>query len=93
VVGALQLLGEALRVTGWNEHPVDPVGDDVAVPAMAEAIAGVPAAKASVRTMPKLSPLSEGAQSRSAPCSAVHSSSPETRPRTSIQRSVSGSAR
>ncbi len=35
---------------------------------MLEAITGVPAAKASVRTMPKLSPESEGAQSTSASC-------------------------
>ena len=33
---------------------------------MFEASTGVPAANASVRTMPKLSPASEGAQSRSA---------------------------
>ena len=31
VVGALQLLGEALRVGGRHQHAVDAVGDDVAV--------------------------------------------------------------
>ncbi len=31
MVGALQLLGEALRVGRRHQHPVDPVGDDVAV--------------------------------------------------------------
>ena len=31
VVGALQLLGEALRIAGGDEHAVDAVGDDVAV--------------------------------------------------------------
>ena len=36
--------------------------------------------------MPKLSPESEGAQSTSASCSARCSASPETRPRTSIER-------
>ena len=51
----------------------------------------MPAAKASVRTMPKLSPESDGAQSTSAACSSAHSSSSETRPRTSIERSSSGS--
>ena len=35
---------------------------------MFEATTGVPAANASVRTMPKLSPSSDGAQSRSASC-------------------------
>ena len=52
----------------------------------------MPAAKASVRTMPKLSPESDGAQSTSAACSSAHSSSSETRPRTSIEPSSSGSA-
>ena len=31
VVGALQLLGQALGVAGRHQHPVDAVGDDVAV--------------------------------------------------------------
>ena len=41
---------------------------------MSEATTGVPAAKASVRTMPKLSPPSEGAHSTSASCRWCHSS-------------------
>ena len=58
---------------------------------MAEAITGVPAANASVSTMPKLSPESDGAQRTSAACSSAHSSSSETRPRMSIEPSSSGS--
>ena len=42
---------------------------------MAEAITGVPAANASVRTMPKLSPASEGAQRTSASWSSCQSRS------------------
>ena len=41
---------------------------------MLEAITGVPAANASVRIMPKLSPASDGAQSTSASCSERQSS-------------------
>ena len=47
---------------------------------MSDATTGVPDANASVRTMPKLSPPSDGAQSRSASCSRRHFSSSLTRP-------------
>jgi len=49
---------------------------------MSEATTGVPAAKASVSTMPKLSPPSEGATSRSAEASACAFSASDTLPRT-----------
>ena len=58
---------------------------------MLEASTGVPAANASVSTMPKLSPASEGAQSRSASPSRRQSSLSPTRPSASIRSSVSGS--
>ncbi len=45
----------------------------------------MPAANASVRTMPKLSPASEGAQSTSASCRWRHSSSPSTQPSASMR--------
>ena len=59
---------------------------------MLEAITGVPAAKASVRIIPKLSPESEGAQRTSAACRRRQSSSWSTRPGASTNRSVSGVA-
>ena len=62
------------------------------LPAIAEAITGVPAAKASVKTIPKLSPESDGAQRTSARWSSAQRLSPETRPRISIHRNKSGSA-
>ena len=61
---------------------------------MSEATTGVPAAKASVRTMPKLSPPSEGATSRSAEASAAAFSVSETLPSTvtpCVPSSMSGS--
>ena len=51
---------------------------------MSDATTGVPAANASVRTMPKLSPPSDGAHSTSASCSRRHSSASSTRPSTSM---------
>jgi hypothetical protein len=57
---------------------------------MREATTGVDEANASVSTMPKLSPPSEGAQSRSASPSRRHFSSSVTRPATttpSVSRS------
>ena len=59
---------------------------------MLEAITGVPAAKASVRIIPKLSPESDGAQRTSAACRRRQSSSWSTRPGVSTKRSVSGVA-
>jgi hypothetical protein len=53
---------------------------------MSDATTGVPAANASVSTMPKLSPPSEGAHSRSASCRRRHFSSSVTRPSTSTPR-------
>ena len=58
---------------------------------MSEATAGVPEANASVRTMPKLSPPSDGATSRSASPSSRHFSSSVTRPAISTP-SVSSSS-
>ena len=51
---------------------------------MSEHTAGVPDANASVSTMPKLSPPSDGAQSRSACASSDHFSSSVTRPAISM---------
>ena len=56
---------------------------------MSEATTGVRAAKASVRTMPKLSPASEGAHSTSARASWRCFSRSETLPRASTPRSSS----
>ena len=68
-VQALQLLGEPLRVGRRDQDAVDAVADDVGVAGdRRRRPRGVPAANASVRTMPKLSPASEGAQSTSASC-------------------------
>ena len=51
----------------------------------------MPEANASVSTMPKLSPPSEGAQSRSASPSRRHFSSSDTRPATSTPSASSSS--
>ena len=58
---------------------------------MSEAITGVPAAKASVRTMPKLSPPSEGAHSTSASARARRLRSSPARPRVSTPRGSTSS--
>ena len=54
---------------------------------MSEAITGVPDANASVRTMPKLSLLSDGAQRTSAACSSAYLRSSSTLPSARTPRS------
>ena len=60
---------------------------------MSEAITGVPDANASVSTIPKLSPASDGAQSTSASCSRRHNSEPPIVPNASMRSSAAGSPR
>src|SRR5439155_26375504 len=56
-----QGLGERVRIAGGQQLPVETVAHDIAVARMSEASTGTPAANAPVRTMPNLSPSSEGA--------------------------------
>ena len=58
---------------------------------MSEATTGVPEANASVKTIPKLSPPSDGAHSTSVAPSRRHFSSSDTRPATSTPSGSSSS--
>ena len=94
VVGALKLLGKPLRIPGRHQHAVDAVADHVAVAGDGGGDRRGPGGEGLGQDHAEALARERGrAEKVGLVKGALQSVSPDTRPRTSIQRIVSGSAR